>query len=141
MPVSHQQDTHGGVYRQMKANFFEPMLRDTLSPRTHIVWAQLHNFNTIRFSLGIPLKPLLASLQKILAPAVAKVRANTFPPAELRYARFTLQPFKHNPDLLFSGELAAGIPSNLADNRLGTAVPFGTHGDSFRSCLSYKTVS
>src|SRR5262245_4629983 len=57
-------------------------------------------------------KPTLASLQKLLRPAVVQALDDPFAPAEFSNAGFAAQAIQHNADLLFSRIM---LPRRSAD--------------------------
>ena len=52
---------------------------------------------------------------------------DTFATAHLCYARLTLKALKDNPDLLFSGELVAGLSADISNYGFGVTAALSLH--------------
>jgi hypothetical protein len=83
-----------------------------------VLRAKLYYFIAVGFTGRVSVQPLLAGLQKGLAPLVVNTRGYAFSAADLCYAVFTFQTFQYYTDFLFRVEFTAGFSLDLSDYRL-----------------------
>src|SRR5262249_25157985 len=104
--------------------FFEqPVLQDGLGQylleRSVLVAQRLH-FRRRRFACRVSQQPLLACLEKLLAPAVVQVRRQSLAPTEFCDAFLASQALEDDPNLLFGRKAPPRTPVDLPDDLLCT---------------------
>jgi len=70
---------------------------------------QIDDLAAAGLALRVAQQTPLPRLQEVLAPVVVQVRADALAPAQLGDRLLAAQTFQDDPDLLFGGELAAGL--------------------------------
>jgi hypothetical protein len=75
---------------------------------------QVSHFFAVSFSCGIAGQALLASFEKLLAPAVVQIAVDPFPPAQFGDRCFSTESFKDYADLIFSGIFLASLSADVS---------------------------
>src|SRR5262249_41139644 len=83
-----------------------------------------------RRTSGVPGKPALAGLEKLLRPGVIHALGNAFPPSKLGDRGFAAKPIAYDADLLLRAMVLPSCASDVADNafrRRGRGLGFLSH--------------
>src|SRR5215831_15329325 len=95
-----------------------------------------------RRTSGVPGKPALAGLEKLLRPGVIHALGNAFAPAKLGDRGFAAKAIEHDADLLFRPMVLPSCASDVADNafrRRGHGLGFLSHLRSLAATMSQKS--
>jgi hypothetical protein len=80
-----------------------------------VLAVQVFDFVADGFSDRVSCRPILAGLERVLAPSVAGIRGDDFSSTQIRDALLTSQPFENCADLLFRRELPSGSAADRLD--------------------------
>ena len=133
--VPHALSPPSPVMLFLSSRFSSTWFGKRLLEVAHLV-AQVLDLTRRRLACGIARKPLLASLEELLRPAVIQTLGDPFPAAQLSDAVLAMQARQHDPDLLFGRILLArpapDIPHRLISG-LSRTHRFLSHLRSLRS--------
>ena len=87
-----------------------------------VLATQLGDLGGVGLAYGVAHQAAFAGLEKLLGPVVVEVWADALATAELGDGLLAIEPLEYDADLLFTGELAAGLALDLADDLLGISI-------------------